>query len=224
MTVVRRAAPVRRGPLSEWHRRRGARMVPAGEWPATYGDVQRERSAARERVAIVDAGPFDRIALDGALEAPPPAPRHEPGCVTEGRIDGRDAELWTLTDRSSLLVAPGADAASAASLAAAAAALGARAADVSSRYATFILAGPRSAALLEEVCPVDLRAVAPREIAFGPLARVTATVARMGTGAVAAFTVLVARDEAEYLWESLLRVGERHGIVPAGAAALAGDR
>ncbi|MBM4435339.1 MAG: hypothetical protein FJ028_09645, partial [Chloroflexi bacterium] len=115
-------------------------------------------------------------------------------------------------------------AASAASLAAAAAALGARAADVSSRYATFILAGPRSAALLEEVFPVDLRAVAPREIAFGPLARVTATVARMGTGAVAAFTVLVARDEAEYLWESLLRVGERHGIVPAGAAALAGDR
>jgi glycine cleavage system aminomethyltransferase T len=34
------------------------------------------------------------------------------------------------------------------------------------------------------------------------------------------FTLLVARDEAEYLWGALLQLGRGHGLVPVGALAV----
>src|SRR2546428_11432065 len=46
--------PIRRSPLAERHRALGARFGDSGEWPTTYGDVQRERRAVKERVALND--------------------------------------------------------------------------------------------------------------------------------------------------------------------------
>ncbi|HVL53703.1 MAG TPA: hypothetical protein VM344_05530, partial [Vitreimonas sp.] len=33
-------------------------------------------------------------------------------------------------------------------------------------------------------------------------------------------TILVARDEAEYLWGAIVRLGRPHGLVPVGPAAM----
>lgn len=226
MSALERAAPIRRSPLAEWHRRRGSRSVATGEWPVTYGDVHRERRTVRERVGLLDAGPFDRLALAGArLAAAPPAPPFAVARVTDGSVDGRAAQLWGLTSESSLLVLPGADARSAGALAARLDAQGIRATDVSSYYATLVLAGPRARDVLEEVFPVDVseRAVPDRAVVFGPLARVTATVARLDVRSSPAFSVMIERDHADYVWDALLRIGERHGIEPVGAAAVTED-
>lgn len=226
MSVIERAAPIRRSPLAEWHRQRGGRPVSTGEWPATYGDVHRERRAVRERVGLLDAGPFDRLALAGGrLAADPPAPPFVVARVTDGRVDGRVAQLWGLTSESSLLVLPGTDARSAGALAARLDAEGIRTIDVSSYYATLVLAGPRARDVLEELFTVDVseRALPDRTIVFGPLARVTATFARLDLRSSPAFSVMVERDQAEYVWEALLRIGERHGIEPVGALAVAED-
>lgn len=216
--------PVRRSPLAERHRRAGARFVATGEWPAAYGDLARERRALRERAALLDAGPFDRLLLAGTcLSASPPGPAHELGRVTAGRIDGRAVELWGLTGDSALLVAPAVDARSSRSLASALAGEGIDATDVSSLYATLRLGGPAVRDVLTEVFPVDIsdHAFPDRTVAFGPLANVTAVVARADLAHLPSFTVLVERDQAEHLWDALLQVGERHGLEPVGAAALA---
>lgn len=226
MNVMQRSVPVRRSPLAGWHVQRGARYVATGEWPATYGDLQRERQAARERVALLDAGPLDKLSLAGArLAAAPPAPQYELGRITAGSIDGRDAQLWGLTEEASLLVVPAVDARSSSQVAAALEADGIGATDVSSLYAALQLTGPRVRAVLEELFPIDVsdRALADRSIAFGPLAQVTAIVARIDLGDLPSFTVLAERDHAEYLWGALLQVGERHGLEPVGAAALVED-
>lgn len=226
MSVIDHGIPVRRSPLAHWHRGRGARFVATGEWPATYGDLQRERRAVRERVALLDAGPLDKISLSGARVAPaPPAPAYELGRVTAGSIDGRDAQLWGLAEDTSLLVVPAVDARSSSALSGALEADGIQATDVSSLYAALQLTGPRVHAILEEVFPVDVsdRALPDRAVTFGPLALVTAIVARIDVADLPSFTVLVERDQAEYLWDALLRIGDRYGLEPVGAAALAED-
>lgn len=226
MSVTERDLPVRRSPLAERHRERGARYVAAGEWPATYGDLQRERRAVRERVALLDAGPLDKLSLAGPRLAPaPPAPQYGLALVTAGSIDGRGAQLWGLTEETSLLVVPAVDARSSSQLAASLEAEGIGATDVSSLYAALQLTGPRVRAVLEEVFPVEVsdHAMPDRAITFGPFAQVTAIVARMDLADVPSFMVLVERDHAEYVWDSLLHLGERHGLEPVGAAALAED-
>lgn len=226
MSVIDHAVPVRRSPLAQWHRRRGAHFVATGEWPATYGDLQRERRAAREFAALLDAGPFDRFSLAVPRLAPaPPGPPFRLGELTVGSIEGRRAELWGLTDDASLLVVPASDARSASALASALERDGLEATDVSSLYAALRLTGPAVRAVLEEIFPVDLseRALPDRAIAFGPLAHVTVAVARTDLGDLPSFTVLVARDHAEYIWDALLHVGEPHGLESVGAAALMED-
>jgi aminomethyltransferase len=222
-----RAAPaLRRSPLAERHRQAGARFVASGEWPATYGDGQRERSAIRERVALLDWGPLDKILLFGAPPAAsPPAPALVPGTITTAEMDGRAAQLWGLNDDESMLVVAAANGALSRDLAAQLELRGAVATDVSSLYAAFRLAGPHARAVLEGLFPEDVseRALADRSITFGPLANVNVTLARMDHEGIVAFVILVERDQAEYLWDSLLHSGAMFGIEPVGAAAMAKD-
>lgn len=222
-----RAAPaVRRSPLAERHRQAGVRFVAAGEWPATYGDLQRERSAIRERVALLDWGPLDKILLSGTPSAAsPPAPAHVPGAITTAEVEGRTAQLWGLSDDESLLVVAASNGPSSRDLAAQLELRGASATDVSSLYAAFRLAGPHARAVLEGLFPVDVseHALGDRSITFGPLAAVNVTLARMDHEATVAFAILVERDQAEYLWDSLLHSGAMFGIEPVGAAAMAKD-
>ena len=44
--------------------------------------------------------------------------------------------------------------------------------------------------------------------------------ARQDCGGGPGFTLLVARDEAEYLWETLLELGLAHGLAPVGTEAV----
>ena len=54
-------------------------------------------------------------------------------------------------------------------------------------------------------CAADLseRAVADRAIVQAPLANVRVVLARTDLDGLPAFTILVARDEARYLWDAL---------------------
>jgi aminomethyltransferase len=217
---------MRRSPLAERHRQAGARFIASGEWPATYGDVQSERSAIRERVALLDWGPLDKILISGASPATSaPAPTLVPGTITTGEVDGRAAQLWGLNGDESMLVVAASNGPSSRDLAAQLELRGAFATDVSSLYSAFRLAGPYARAVLEGLFPEDVseHALADRSITFGPLANVNVTLARMDHDGAVAFAILVERDEAEYLWDSLLHSGAMFGIEPVGAAAMAKD-
>jgi heterotetrameric sarcosine oxidase gamma subunit len=98
---------------------------------------------------------------------------------------------------------------------------GAAVTDLSSGFTVLRLVGPATRRLLEEACPVDLGTdtVADLQIVQATLANVHVILARQDQGSRPGFTILVARAEAEYLWDSLVGLGEAHGLVPIGGAA-----
>jgi glycine cleavage system aminomethyltransferase T len=74
---------------------------------------------------------------------------------------------------------------------------------------------------------VDLspRALPNERIAQAPLVGVRMVVARQNQGDLTGYTLLVARDLAEYAWDALLDLGRDLGLAPiGGSAATPADR
>jgi glycine hydroxymethyltransferase len=87
------------------------------------------------------------------------------------------------------------------------------------------LQGPRSLDILLELVADSalrdkVRALRPFEFAEGELADIPAVISRTGyTGEPRSFELYVHPEAQAELWQTLLRVGERHGIEPAGLGA-----
>lgn len=223
MTLAASAGAIRRSPLRDRHAALGARWVsPVAEWPAAYGDERRERDALRTRAALCDWGPLDKLRLPATASGASPLPFVD-GRISIGAVAGRPAQLWGLAGDEALLLVPAATGDAATGLREVRAAIDATATDVSSHFCALRLAGPRSRDVLEEIYPEDVsdQALPDRHVSFGPLAGTPIIIGRCDTGETTAFTILVERDLAEYLWDALLAVGARHELSPAGVAALA---
>ena len=199
--------PVRRSPLHTTHAALGATWTGAG-WPLAYGDA----------AGLADAGPLDKYSV---------RPAHAGGTIgasdlpfTAGRIQavpslGRNVEVWGLAPDEVLVLGP--------SPLALPAIAEASVTDQSSGIAVLTLSGPRSRSILEELTAIDVadRAFADLSVTAAPLANVRALIARHDAAGLR-FLIAVDRDLAEYLWGALLSIGGIHGLVPVGAAALAG--
>ncbi len=88
------------------------------------------------------------------------------------------------------------------------------------------LAGPSAPSILAELCAAD---TTPATIAEGAMlqasmAGVRAFIAREDVGAHPGYTIMVARDEALYVWDAMRAIGAAHGLTPVGPAALAAAR
>ena len=213
--------PVRRGALDHVHERLGARWAPDGSrWPASYGDPAGELAAATRAVALAEIGPLDKLTVKGqATRAALSDARlsHEAGRVRKAK----GIEVWGLAADEAILLWP-AGVAGSGKLAARLRVPGAAVTDLSSGLAVLRLVGPAARSVLEEATAVDLgeRAVADRGVVQASVANVVVTLARQDMPAGPGFTILVARDLAEYLWEALLELGSPHGITPAGTEAV----
>jgi heterotetrameric sarcosine oxidase gamma subunit len=95
--------------------------------------------------------------------------------------------------------------------------------DVSSVFAQFLLAGPRSRDVLTKLTSLNVseRALPDGACRQTSLAHVHATVLRNDLGAVPAFHLLVARDYGESVWQAVLHAGHEFHVVPFGLDALA---
>ncbi len=95
------------------------------------------------------------------------------------------------------------------------------AADVTSVYAAFLLAGPRSRDILRKLTSLDVsdRALANRQIGQTTLAHVHARIRRQDFPKVSAFLILVSREYGESVWEALFHAGEEFELVPFGVRA-----
>jgi heterotetrameric sarcosine oxidase gamma subunit len=175
--------PVRRSPLSGI----GPRRVAATGVPAP--------------VVLAEVWPLDKHVV---------RQNDDPGMVGRVIEDGRVAIWRVQPDESLVMFPPDERAASARHLE------GARSSvDVSSGSTLLRLAGPAARPVLEEVCPVDLSpsAVPDRSIVHAMVANVRVVTARLDVAGEPAFVLLVARDEARYLWDALSEIGAAHGLV-----------
>lgn len=223
------ARPTRRSPLAGVAARLGANWLDdATHWAADYGDVSAEIGAATSAVAVADWGPTDKLAVKGAngrrvldglgIGAPL-------GETVARALAGTPMRSWALAPDETLLIVAAdglPSGAAAVALAGAVEAASGVVTHLSSGLAGLRIVGPAARQLLIEICAVDLAAdrFADGRIAMAPMGNVRVTFARQDLGDVPAFELLVARDQAAYLFEALLHLGVVHGVRPAGQRAI----
>jgi heterotetrameric sarcosine oxidase gamma subunit len=223
-------AAVRRSALAAVHQRLARGGDAANRWPMSYGDPDGERRAVAGAIGLAEPGLYDKLIVKGrgALAAVRAAGLEgRPGRVTPAAPGG--VNVWAIADDEVLLVAavntPGGPAIQAVDVAALAGpirAAGLAATDVSSGWTVLRLVGPRVRDLLEELVAEDLSpdAVPDQGIVQVPMAGCRVILSRRDLGDIPGCVLLVARDEAEYIWGALTEIGAAHGIRPVGGTAL----
>jgi glycine cleavage system aminomethyltransferase T len=94
--------------------------------------------------------------------------------------------------------------------------------DVTSVYAEFLVAGPRSRDVLRKLSSLNVsgRALPNLSCGMASVAHIHGIVLREDLGGLPAFHLLVGRDYGESLWDSVLHAGHEYHIAPFGARAL----
>lgn len=223
---------VRRSAIEARHEALGATfMSDTDRWPRHYGDPDGERAAARDRAGIAEIGPFEELLLRGPGAADiaarlrggtiPDRPTAFRGVALE--TGGVTGELWALGPDEILLVGPASGWAE--RMAGTLASADVSAIDMTGARTSLRLAGPAAPAVLSELCRVDttLRTMAPAALIQASLAGVRAFIARLDADGAPGYTMMVSRDEAAYVWDSLREIGEAHGLVAVGPDAVAVD-
>jgi sarcosine oxidase subunit gamma len=226
------AAPVlRRSALEAEHAALGARWVAEDvHWPTGYGasDDATQTSAVAGAAGLAEIGPLDELLLRGP-DAGAGAARLFTGDRTSivGRaaavdLRGEPVAAWFLGPDEVLVLAPVGGSALA-QLAGEMASDGVSAIDMTGARTSLRLAGPAAPAILAELCPEDTTpaGLAATGLIQAPLAGVRAFIVRQDAGAHPGYTIMVARDEAAYVWDAIRQVGAAHGLVPVGPSAVA---
>lgn len=226
------APAVRRSAIEAVHAALGAAWLADDvRWPSGYDDASAEASAVASAAGLAELGPYEELLLrgPGATEvaaglaaAGTAAPDHP--AVVPVLLRGVTGAGWFLAPDEVLLV--GLLTGWSADLAARVVSLDVSAIEMTGARTTLRLVGPGAPAILAELCPADTTPATLPEGALiqAPLAGPRAFVTRRDHGGWPGYTWMVARDEARYVWESVLRVGKHHGLVAVGPAAVGGDR
>jgi len=208
------AQVIRHSAVAAAHAALGARWVSdAVRWPAGYGaaDDEADRALVAAGAGLAAAG---TAAIVGRAVA---ADLGKKGRAGQGAI-------WFLGPDEVLLLAPLGGSA----IGAAATALAnddVSVIEMTGARTTLRLAGPAAPAILAELCAAD---TTPETMTAGtliqaPFAAVRAFIVHEDTGGQPGYTIMVARDEAAYVWDAVLQTGAAHGLAAVGPAAVAAD-
>jgi aminomethyltransferase len=227
-------ADLRRTPLHDVHRASGAKMVPFGGWdmPVEYSGLIAEHMAVRTAAGLFDVSHMGQIEVEGegalaflqrttsnnvaklasgqAQYSALPMPS---GCPVDDIIVYRRSERRYLVvvnasnvekDWAWLLAQQPAD-------------CGLH--NLSDQYALLALQGPKAAAILQTLTPVDLAAIGFYRFAEGEVNGRPSIIARTGYTGEDGFEVFAAPGDAAPLWRKLVEAGQPHGLLPAGLGA-----
>jgi heterotetrameric sarcosine oxidase gamma subunit len=227
---------VQRSALESAHAALGARWLAEDiHWPAGYGSAataaEAEAAAVGRGARLAEIGPFDELLIrgPGALRAIA-ALAVKPTSATAGRVvavnlRGEPWSAWILEQDEVLLLSPvggsllttrGQELASDK----------VSAIEMSGARTSIRLAGLTAPAILAELCPADTtpRTMAPSDLIQAPLAGVRAMIVRQDALSEPGYTILIARDEALYVWDALRAIGAVHGLTAVGPGAVAWER
>lgn len=209
-------AAIRQSPLYHTHEQAGAGFVDHHGWrvPAYFTFAQKEAEQLSHSVAVGDLSWMTKLDLKGyGLRTPAPL---------------RDAHLWSLGSLHALVTcdpaaregvlkqiqsahAPAPDLALPPPV---------YVTDVTSVYAQFLLAGPRSRDVMRKLTSMNVAAIENLGCSQAGVAHVPSKVLRQDLSDVPAFHILVSRDYGESVWEGILHAGHEFHIVPFGLKAL----
>ncbi len=228
------AGALRKTPLNAVHRESGARMMPFGGWdmPVEYSGLIAEHQAVRAAAGLFDVSHMGEFEVEGpgalaflqrvtcndvarlvdgqaqysALPMPTGAPVDDVIVyrraadryllvVNAANIDKDFAWLQAQEPRHCSLV------------------------NRSDDFALLALQGPRAAAILQTLCPLDLAGLGYYHFAVGEVAGVPTSISRTGYTGEDGFELMVAPAAADGLWRRLMEAGRNEGLVPAGLGA-----
>jgi glycine cleavage system aminomethyltransferase T len=203
-------APVMRSPLTEYQRRLNAELVTEDGWelPRNYGDVESERRAIRDGLAIADITSRGKIDVRGQVDS------------SLARLpQTRGAQLARLSRDWALVLTPAAGLKSSLQLLEQSADRATMVTDATSIYAGVALLGPRVPDLLRRLTAIDPAQLAPGQSVATQMLRIPAILLRRDLPS----TVVEAyfgSEFARYVWEAVFTTGHPLEPEPVGWDAL----
>ena len=192
-------AAVRHSPLFHRHERAGASFVDHHGWrvPAYFTFAQKEAEQLSKSVAVSDVTWMVKLDVKG-LKMPPEISDGTAWCL------GPHHFLVTCPPKAKALdvTPPG------------------YVTDVTSVYAQFLLAGPRSRDVLRKLTSLNVITLGNLACGQASVAHVHGTLLRDDIGPIPAFHILVSREYGESVWDAILHAGREFHVAPFGLKAL----
>lgn len=227
-------ADLRKTPLNDVHRESGARMVPFGGWdmPVEYSGLIAEHNAVRTAAGLFDVSHMGQFEVEGegALAFLQRVTANNVAKLVDGQAQYSalpmptgcpvdDVIVYRRSARRFLVVVNAANIEKDWQWLLAQQPAGCGLHDLSDQFALLALQGPKAAAILQGLTPIDLATVAFYHFAEGPVGGAKAIVARTGYTGEDGFEVFVAPEAAPALWRAIVAAGRSDGLLPAGLGA-----
>jgi len=187
-------AAIRQSPLFHLHEQAGASFVDHHGWrvPAYFTFAQKEAEQLSKSVAVGDVSWMVKLDLKGQ---PPETLDGTPWCL------GPQHFLITSPPNAPPLDIP-------------------YGTDVTSVYAQFLLAGPRSRDVLRKLTSLNVSTLGNLACGQANVGHVHGKVLREDIGDIPAFHILVSREYGESVWDAILHAGHEFDIAPFRLRAL----
>jgi glycine cleavage system aminomethyltransferase T len=187
-------AAIRQSPLFHRHEQAGASFVDHHGWrvPAYFTFAQKEAEQLARSVAVGDLSWMVKLDVKGQ---PPETLNGTAWCL------GPQHFLVTCNPSAPPLDIP-------------------YVTDVTSVYAQFLLAGPRSRDVLRKLTSLNVTTLGNLACGQANVAHVHGKVLRDDIGDIPAFHILVSREYGESVWDAILHAGHEFHITPFGLKAL----
>jgi glycine cleavage system aminomethyltransferase T len=192
-------AAIRQSPLFHRHEQAGASFVDHYGWrvPACFTIAQKEVEQLSKSVAVSDVTWMVKLDVKG-LQTPP-----EIVDGTAWRLGPRRFLVTCPPKASTLEVTPRV-----------------YITDVTSVYAQFLLAGPRSRDVLRKLTSLNVTTLGNLACGQASVAHAHGTLLRDDIGPIPAFHILVSREYGESVWDAILHAGHEFHVAPFGLDAL----
>ncbi len=190
-------AALRQSPLFHKHEQAGASFADHHGWriPAYFTFAQQEAEQLSKSVAVSDVSWMMKLDLKG----------QPPNDIA--------ATAWSLGPQHFLITGPPNNPAMPI-------APPASVTDVTSVYAQFLLAGPRSVDVLRKLTSLNATTLPKLVCGQASVAHVPGRVLREDIGTIPGFHILVSREYGESVWDAILHAGHEFHIAPFGLKAL----
>jgi aminomethyltransferase len=227
-------AELRKTPLNDVHRESGARMVPFGGWdmPVEYSGLIAEHNAVRTAAGLFDVSHMGQFEVEGegALAFLQRVTANNVAKLVDGQAQYSalpmpsgcpvdDIIVYRRSARRFLVVVNAANIQKDWEWLLAQKPSDCGLHDLSDQFALLALQGPKAAAILQGLTPVDLATVAFYHFAEGHVGGAEAILARTGYTGEDGFEVFVAPEAAPALWRAIVAAGQPQGLLPAGLGA-----
>ena len=225
---------LRKTPLNEVHRESGAKMVPFGGWdmPVEYSGLIAEHMAVRTAAGLFDVSHMGQFEVEGegALAFLQRVSSNNVAKLVDGQAQYSalplpsgcpvdDIIVYRRSERRYLVVVNAANVEKDWQWLLARKPSGCGLHNLSDQFALLALQGPRAAAILQGLTPIDLAQVGFYRFAEGTVDGQQAIVARTGYTGEDGFEVFVAPAAAPALWRRIVAAGKPQGLLPAGLGA-----